>query len=478
MPKISRRRAHCKAISQRFSTNEDAGDGTDYSDFEESLESTTKAVKDLPVVNFREENVMNDIGDLFELCRAHCPIKYLSVLLYMTMKRFDIGWQQSNEFLSAIGGLTVETAHKWTQIYIHGDFDDFCSENRGGKHSDGFYDLFPDIEIEAKSFVLQRCSQKTSNFVVNDLGNFIDEKFYLTTDIVKVKDAPLVRSIAACRLDMRNWGARYDSTGNRPYFAGHERPDVVEHRNEFVKYFLSRANNYFTITNGDMPQWHYPVGDSPTILIFHDESTFRSGEIHHKRWFFGDGAPLYNKGRGRSNMVSDFIVMHPSGPFFRLNAAEFAEAVKHYPQLRTKCDIDYVEGSATASIHVGHDAYFDNATVLQQFERLFQMIKFKQAFKGHIIECVVDNARTHTAKSHSVFDFGKGVGTRCPVNTIEYVDDRGMKRSLSCLFDAGPNKGLSKGLLELAREIKIRIPPGATLQCIRELLAKHPAFNT
>mgnify|MGYP000156217473 CR=1 FL=1 len=82
-------------------------------------------------------------------------------------------------------------------------------------------------------------------------------------------------------------------------------------------------------------------------------------------------------------------------------------------------ELNYVERSATASIHIGKDGYFDNMTILQQFERLFQLLQFKEAFKGHRIECIVGNAKSHTARSHSVFEFGKSIGTRCPVDKIE-----------------------------------------------------------
>ncbi|CAF5122075.1 unnamed protein product, partial [Rotaria sp. Silwood1] len=48
----------------------------------------------------------------------------------------------------------------------------------------------------------------------------------------------------------------------------------------------------------------------------HDESTFRSGEVSPKRWFFKENTLFFSKGRGRSHMVSDFFVQHGSGPFF------------------------------------------------------------------------------------------------------------------------------------------------------------------
>ena len=50
------------------------------------------------------------------------------------------------------------------------------------------------------------------------------------------------------------------------------------------------------------------------------------------------------------------------------------------------------------------------------------MLKYKVELKDHAIEFIVDNARTHTAKSHSVNDFGKSIGTRCPADTIDFVN--------------------------------------------------------
>lgn len=176
-------------------------------------------------------------------------------------------------------------------------------------------------------------------------------------------------------------------------------------------------------------------------------------------------------------MISDFIVMHPCGPFFRLDADEFNKALQRYPELDNQSEVDYVERSATASIHLGQDAYFDSSTVLEQFERLFRMLQFKKKFTGYKFECIVDNARTHTSKSHSILDFGKKIGTRCPVDKIEYIDDGGVKRILDCFFKAGPNKGLSKGLFEIARELRVKLPHRATLEQIRGLLAGHSAFQ-
>jgi len=168
-------------------------------------------------------------------------------------------------------------------------------------------------------------------------------------------------------------------------------------------------------------------------------------------------------------------------------------------------EITYVDRSATASINVGTDSYFDNLTILEQFERIFQLLEFKEVYKNHSIEIVVDNARTHTAKSHTVYDFSKGIGTKCPVDKIDYTDSKGKAKVLHCKFQdgeflyqeksaligarakrlhsmkiicLGEHKGKTKGLIEIAKELKIKFHPNIKLDDLRELLSEHPAFKT
>lgn len=95
------------------------------------------------------------------------------------------------------------------------------------------------------------------------------------------------------------WGAKWDSNKSRPYFLGHEREDVIEKRKEFVSYMLDRQDFYYYPIESEeaLLSWNIPIRNA-TILISHDESTFRSGETRAKRWFVGDLSPFYSKGRG------------------------------------------------------------------------------------------------------------------------------------------------------------------------------------
>ncbi len=106
----------------------------------------------------------------------------------------------------------------------------------------------------------------------------------------------------------------------------------------------------------------------PASVAGHDESTYKCGEITAKRWIMPDNAPFYNKGKGRSIMCSDFLIMHSSGPFFTLTDKEYSRALKKYPELDDDSDTVYEKHSASASINVGGDMYFDNENILSQFQ--------------------------------------------------------------------------------------------------------------
>jgi hypothetical protein len=107
--------------------------------------------------------------------------------------------------------------------------------------------------------------------------------------------------------------------------------------------------------------------------------------------------------------------------------------------------IDYVGRSIRASINAGQDGDFANLTILEQFERLFQLLEFKEQYTDH---------------------------------TVEYMDTQGKGQMLNYYFQNGANNGMSKGLLEITKELKVKMPSKTKLDNLRALLSDHPAFKT
>ncbi|CAF2819674.1 unnamed protein product [Rotaria sp. Silwood2] len=363
-------------------------------------------------LNFSEKLLVNDIVDPAEMCKSKCGSKYLSALVYMSLHSFKIKWEDIDEYLKRIGFMTAQTSHKWATVFINGDYEEFSSDLRGGKHIDSFYDMFLEIETDAKAFVVEACSRKSADFKASYLAQFIDTKYYEVTGSEKQGGDDLITSESSCRLNLRRWRAKFEA--NSQHF-------------------------YYTITDGETPTWKMPTQKPNRILIC--------------KW-----SNRSFKGRGRRHMVSDFLVQHPSGPFFELNENEWKHAVLKYKSLNADCDVNYVDRTTTASINMGTDAYFYNDTILGQFERLFQMLEFKQDYKYNQVEIIVDNARTHTTEAYSLQDFGKSIGTRCPVEQIEYVDENGKIQIIDCYFKEGNNKGRSKGLVELCKDLGVQLP--------------------
>ncbi|CAF3523972.1 unnamed protein product [Rotaria sp. Silwood2] len=230
-----------------------------------SMESTDE---DETAANFNLKDMIqiSDIADLFEFCKKDCNIRYLSVLFYLTLRRFNISYEETHMFLKSVGGLTGEVAHKWANVFMNGNFDEFINDGRGGKQENCFYDVYPEIEVEGRAFAVIQCTQKAASFTAYDLAHFIDKRFYEINDINK-SNSDLVRSVESCRLDLRNWGARFETNTNRPYFEGHDRQDVVTHRHGFIHHFLTNKDNYYSISPDEDPHFQVPKSFAKTILI-------------------------------------------------------------------------------------------------------------------------------------------------------------------------------------------------------------------
>lgn len=177
-------------------------------------------------------------------------------------------------------------------------------------------------------------------------------------------------------------------------------------------------------------------------------------------------------------MVSAFIVMHNSVDVFQLDDDEWHEACSKNPQLLQQDKfLNYYERSANAWIEPKKDNYFDNETIISQFERLFILLKFKKAFKYHDIEILVDNARTHSAKIYDINQFNKKSGLKCVYKHIEWIDSSSVKRKISCFDSNNQYKGLFAIIKELGLIDESEIDKNYKLPRLRAILETHPAFS-
>ena len=265
----------------------------------------------------------------------------------------------------------------------------------------------------------------------------------------------IVQTENSCRRDLLKWGAKFVKNKKRPYFFGHERPDVVDYRDKFVNTFniSKKSFGYLKkVRDGQMflePSRVRIEDEKKYIVMCHDESTF-SRESAPSRWVWNNEYVFFNKGYGKSLMVSDFLVLE-NEPFYQLNDNEYKLALKKYPEL--KSDEFYRENSVSLSMEPGiaRDGYVDNQIILQQFERLVKMFQFKKGFEDKKLIIIVDNATTHTAKEYTISDFSMKSGTKCPIQRIHWKEN-GIEKVHECFFESGSSKvlliiGFELGLL-------------------------------
>ena len=406
----------------------------------------------------------------------------------MLLRHLDFKYDFISFILKSFNCINVKYAHLWAESILEDGVEIVLTDQRGRYERTDFYEMYPELETEAKLFALINASKKNASFTVKSLAIFITERFQELTGEALEK-GELIRSCYSCNVDLIKWGAKWDDNKNRPYFEGHERIDVVLSRKAFLQYFTYARDLYYTVDNTQETRpWIRPfrIEDKgkPRILISHDESTFRSGETQSKRWIFPESAPLDSKGRGRSIMLSYFIICSSTDIIFELNEQEWNDAISKFPLLDKKqTSMNFFPRSASAWIEPGKNNYFDNEDILEQFERFFILCKFKKSFENYDIEILVDNARTHSAKFFDLNATNKGPSIKtCPIDKLEWMENEENK-SIDCnYYEDGIKK--SKGLFMIAKELKF-IESNAEskdkrylLPALRTLMSTHPAFKT
>ena len=60
---------------------------------------------------------------------------------------------------------------------------------------------------------------------------------------------------------------RFVKNTNGPYFEGHDRPDVVSHRHQFIHHLLANEDKYYRVSSDENRVWITPKTVPGTILI-------------------------------------------------------------------------------------------------------------------------------------------------------------------------------------------------------------------
>lgn len=192
---------------------------------------------------------------------------------------------------------------------------------------------------------------------------------------------------------LRRLGYRWQEVRKGVFIDGHERPDVVEYRKQFLEE-MQRLLPYLVefTSNGEMKEKTYPndceVGGPnarPIILITHDESTFSANDAKRQAWIAENNTFLRPKGKGKGIMVSDFLL-----PWSRLNL--FSLPTARQEELQNSG----VPLEAAVLFEYGKEnGYWDGKSLLRQ--AVDKALPIAEAlYPGYSFLFLFDNATSHS----------------------------------------------------------------------------------
>ena len=111
MPKVNRRRSHSHHVNYRRSIESIASNETETISIEEE-EVPINPNTYIDHIDFLDEFALNNIRDLLSFCKEQVNTGFISVPMYMSLRRLGHSWRDVESFLTPIGGMTIKTCHK------------------------------------------------------------------------------------------------------------------------------------------------------------------------------------------------------------------------------------------------------------------------------------------------------------------------------------------------------------------------------
>ncbi|KIJ23733.1 hypothetical protein M422DRAFT_275620 [Sphaerobolus stellatus SS14] len=175
------------------------------------------------------------------------------------------------------------------------------------------------------------------------------------------------------------------------YIDGHERPDVVEARNQYLQKLDSYRHLMPTVDESTL-EVTYPILKSREklhIIIHYDEMSVATNEQRRRVWLTEGQQPLWKKGNGRSIYVSDFILETTGRIVLPPDEVKKQKILPLEQQLKTT--------DARVIIHPGKngDPWWDNSQLMKQIENTIPI--FEVLHPGAVGIWIFDCSSAHEA---------------------------------------------------------------------------------
>ena len=394
----------------------------------------------------------------------------LSILLwYLLVNVLQFQLTEAAKLIGNVIGKSDRTVREWRATFIanEGEFPDTM---QGKYQREGVLWHNEELNKIATRYIRENtCVKGRPNMTASSFCKWVNE--ILLPNHVLTPGYPRHIAIETGRKWLHELGFQILDHKKGTYVDGHERPDVVEYRQSFLRRmfslgFLNKDNALTPEAEKCFPQdLESPSAEqiSKTVVIFHDESTFQANDGQTSFWGTKDMHLLRPKGRGAGIMVSDFIEDHNG--YLRLTDEEFARGLQKYPYLKRQARsfLEYGENK---------EGYWTSDKFLAQIKEAVQIVDVKYPReKGYRIVWIFDHSSCHGAYAEDALNAHKmnaKPGGKQPRmrNTVWQGKVQTMVFSI----------GVPKGLIQVLKERGVDTRH-MKLEDMRRELASHSDFR-
>ena len=322
-------------------------------------------------------------------------------LVYNLKVHMGKGETEAAELAGMMVGRSERTIHDWQSRFIANDF--ILPDSKQGQYQRSGV-LWKDEELNRKASEYIRANTVVKgrpNLTIASFCQWINEE--LLPNATLAPGFPRRVSIETARCWLHELGFSVMRAQKGTFVDGHEREDVVEYRNKFIRRmvglgFINGAN-----APTEEAKRALPVGIEPrqeridkTVIFFHDESIYHVNEDQPSFWGDSNTHVLRPKSKGAGIMVSDFVEEREG--YLALTFEQYDQAKlsdPHFP-LQARQLLEYGDSK---------EGYWTSVRFMQQMERAVRIADFKYP-KSDGWRCVwiFDHSSCHTCVPEDALD--------------------------------------------------------------------------
>ena len=298
---------------------------------EDPLEEYESSDSDSDAEDFTEEKAQ-EIFDDFIVALPRDTRRMMAVLLMESFKkRQKMQVVDAAREAGSITGYNERTVRKYRDEFFSNKGE--LEESKRGKYKR--FCIYHDEEInhKAAAWMREHSFQKGApNMTAYVFCEWVNNDLLTTSHLPP--QYPRSISVSTAIRWLKHLGFKPRSHKKGVYIDGHEREDVVKHRETYLKSMCDLRKSHKPPSpcsdDASRVQDRSNEDKKTLLLISHDESIYNSSEGQMGMWAEEDHPAILPKTKGRGIMVSDFITEHQG--YLILSSEEHKQAKRSFPK--------------------------------------------------------------------------------------------------------------------------------------------------